>query len=97
MVSLKEWIRTYYGSQAKMDTAMGWSNRTASRYLNHEPHRFFEVRRLLQDQTGLHWMELVRMIDAREHELLVRKEHRHRDANDEEVVALSHREHTQPK
>lgn len=95
MISLKEWIRTYYGSQSKMDTAMGWSNRTASRYLNHEPHRFFEVRRLLHEQTGLQWEQLVRMIDARELELLAKQEHRRRDAADETVVALSHREHTE--
>ena len=92
MLSLKEWIRLTYGSQAKMDEAMGWGVRTTSRWMTKEPHRFFQYRHVLEDRYGLAVSTLVRMIDQREREVLAGQKLRAGDTDDETLAVLSHRE-----
>jgi hypothetical protein len=90
-VSLKEWIKTHYGSQRKMDEAMGWSNQTAARFLHTAPHRFFEFRHEFQKKHGTTLYELSRMIDQREHELLVKSQLRQGEPNDAPLVSIPDR------
>ena len=89
MLSLKEWIRLTFGSQEKMDNAMGWGVRTTSRWMTQQPHRFFQYRRILEEEYHLPVVTLVRMIDQREREVLVGKKLRAGDTDDETLVVLS--------
>lgn len=73
-MSLKEWVKACFGSQDNMDQVMGWPSKTANRYLNHTPHRLFEHRRRFLLDHRLSRLDLVEMIDQREHELLVKQE-----------------------
>lgn len=90
-LSLKQWVKAHFGSQDKMDQKMRWAKKTTTRYLNHQPHRFFEYRHELASLTETHSFELVRMIDQREREILAIEELRPGDPTTPEVDVLSHR------
>jgi hypothetical protein len=96
-LSLKQWVKAHFGSQDKMDKEMQWAKKTTTRYLNHQPHRFFEWRHELSDLTKTHSFELVRMIDQREREILAIEELRPGDQTTPKVDVLSHRSREQPE
>lgn len=89
-LSLKAWVKTYFESQDKMDERMGWAKKTTTRYLNHQPHRFFEWRNELSKLTETHPFELVRMIDQREREILAEQELRPGDTSSPSLDVLPH-------
>lgn len=91
LITLKEWVKTYFTSQDKMDAAMGWAKKTTTRYINHTPHRFFEHRHQLELMTRTSVSELVRMIEHREREILARTEQRPGNAEAAALDVLSHR------
>lgn len=82
-VSLKQWVKIHFGSQDKMDEVLNWATKTASRYINHSPHNFFKHRAVLRNHTKTDVLELTRMIDQREREILASTQFRDRDSHAE--------------
>lgn len=89
-IGLKEWVKTYFQSQDQMDVKMGWGAKTASRYLNHQPHRLFEFRHRLAEMTKTDPFELHKMIDQREREILAKQKLRQGKQDAPAMDVLSH-------
>lgn len=67
-VSLKEYIEFTFGSQAGMDRALGWTDRTAHRYYNSTPSAFMKYHVRLRESIDLNLLS--QLIAQRESEIL---------------------------